>query len=132
MGSNLVDNFMNTLIEKTLKKEFIWESFSSDTTFDGELASDMLDQNEFHQVYYLESYVLQQNNGRVFLVSEVNESGRDEKFNTEGFAIYIQPGPSAPLERILFDTPAVYRLINAISLNQDISPAVSDYLRRFL
>lgn len=133
MEPNLIDNFMKALIEKTLNKELIWNSFTDDTYFDGERASDLLGQDEFHQIYYFESYVLQKDDGRIFLVSEFNESGRDWKYNTEGFAIYIQPKPSQPLERILFDTPDVYRLKNAIELNikTDVSPEVNDFLHRF-
>ncbi len=133
MASELIHEFVKSLIDRTLKKTLIWEQFSPDTLFDGIPASDLLSQCEFHQIYYSESYVLQQDDGRVFLVSELNESGRDERFNTEGFALYVQPAHGQPLERVLFDDPEIYQLINAISLSEErLTQQTTDFLRRFL
>lgn len=106
--------FIELLIKQTTAGELEWLPLAEDTQIDGAPASDLLGQSEFHQIYYFESYYLPLQSGTVLLVSEFNESGRDSRFNTEGYHLYVKADVNAPVSSVLFDGPSLYRLHGAI------------------
>lgn len=132
MNANIVNEFANSLIKKTLSDEIKWQPLTDGTNIGGESITDLLGTCEFHTVSFYESHFCNLHPGHVFLVSEVNESGRDSRFDTEGFNLYIQTADGQPLVSILFDTSELYRLKNAIDSKADLPQDAVAFMKSFL
>lgn len=132
MSTNISNEFANTLIKKTLSEEINWKPITDGLKINGEPITDLLGTCEFHTVYFWESYFCDLHPGRAFLVSELNESGRDGRFDTEGFNLYIQTADGKPLVSILFDTAELYRLKNAIDSKADLPQDAVSFMKSFL
>lgn len=131
MDSNFVVEFVNNLIKKTLSGDIKWRSLETVSAIDDTPISDCLSQDEFHTIYYYESYFCAVKQGLVFLVSEKNESGRDGSVS-EGYNLYLQPRRGQPLSSVAFDISELYRLKNAIELKIDLTEDVVDFMKSFL
>lgn len=131
MDTNLISNFVNNLIQKTLSGEIKWRQIPEDMTVDDTTISDYLGQDEFHIIHYYESYFCAVNLGLIFLVSERNESGRDAEYS-EGYNLYLQPLPKQSLSSVMFDTTELYRLKNAIELKLDLTEDVVTFMKSIM
>lgn len=133
MDSNTVTTFINKLISQTIDRKIKWLPFESETVLDGYPMNSWLDANEFHTIFYYDSYYCEIENGRVFLVNELNESGRSSKDDVEGYNLYLQPKKEAQLVSVAFDTPEIYRLKNAIFSSQErnLSRDIIDFMDNF-
>lgn len=132
MNANIANDFANSLIRKTLSDEIKWKPLTQEANIGGEPITDLLGTCEFHTVQFFESYFCSLHPGHVFLVSEINESGRDSRFDTEGFNLYIQIADGNPLVSILFDTAELYRLKNAIESKSDLPQDAVTFMKSFL
>lgn len=132
MNSNIANEFANSLIRKTLSGEIKWQPLTDGVNIGGESIANLLGICEFHTVSYFESHFCELDSGHVFLVSEFNESGRNSKFNTEGFNLYIQTADRKQLVSILFDAAELYRLKNAIDSRADLPQDVVAFMKSFL
>jgi len=132
MNTNIANEFANSLIKKTLSDEITWLPLTDGVNIGGELITDLLGTCEFHTVSFFESYYCDLHPGHAFLVSEINESGRDSRFDTEGFNLYIQTSDGSPLVSILFDTAELYRLKNAIDSKADLPQDAVAFMKSFL
>ena len=132
MHTDIASDFANSLIRKTLSNEIKWQPLTDSINIAGEPITDLLGTCEFHTVHFWESHYCALHPGYAFLVSEINESGRDGRFDTEGFNLYIQIGDGRPLVSILFDTAELYRLKNAIDSKADIPQDAVNFMKSFL
>ena len=132
MNANIATEFANSLIRKTLSDEIKWQPLTDVMNVGGEPITDLLGICEFHTVSFFESHFCALHPGHVFLVSEINESGRDSRFDTEGFNLYIQTADGNPLVSILFDTAELYRLKNAIDSKADLPQDAVAFMKSFL
>lgn len=132
MTINIASEFTDALIKKTLSDEIKWHQLTTESKIGGEQITDLLSIDEFHRVAFFESYFCDLNPGRAFLISETNESGRDNRYDTEGLNLYIQPSEKKPLTSILFDTVELYRLNNAIASKADLPQDVVNFMKSFL
>lgn len=132
MNGSLVSQFAESLIKKTLSSEIVWRPLTEDMSFGGEKISDLLGTCEFHTVHYFESYFCALSDGFVFLISEINESGRDSRFDTEGFNLYVQTSATDPLVSVMFDTAELYRLSNAIVSKTEVPQKVAEFMKLFI
>lgn len=132
MSTNMANEFANSLIRKTLSDKIKWQPLTDGVNIGGEPITDLLGACEFHTVHFFESYFCSLHPGHVFLVSEINESGRDSRFDTEGFNLYIQTADGNPLVSILFDTAELYRLKNAIDSKADLPQDAVAFIKSFL
>lgn len=121
--TSLPMNFVRMLVDKTAAKELSWSALSADTAIDGQPASDVLGQCEFHEIDYAGSYLLQQEAATVMLVSERNLSGRDSRFDSAGHGLYVKPNADTPATCIQFNTDDVNRLKAAILGEEVPAPA---------
>lgn len=131
MIANLPTEFVNKLIKDTLAEKVNWKPLADSISIGEDPITDLLSIDEFHTVHFWESYYCKLKRGYVFLVSEVNESGRDGSI-TEGYSLYLQTLTERFLVPIMFDTVEVYRLKNAIETKIDISPEVVEFMKSFL
>ncbi len=132
MDSNVASEFANVLIAKTLAQEIRWHSLINVSNLDGNRISDVLCLDEFHSISLCDSYFCNLNPGYVFLVDEVNESGKDSRLNTEGFNLYLQISSEKPAISILFDTSELYRLKNAIDSKTSLPMETVEFMVHFL
>ena len=132
MNANIAIEFANSLIKKTLSDEIKWQPLTDGVSIGGVPITDLLGTCEFHTVSFFESYFCALHPGHVFLVSEINESGRDSRFDTEGFNLYIQTANGTPLVSILFDSAELYRLKNAIDSKVDVPQDAVAFMKSFL
>lgn len=131
MAANLPTEFVNKLIKDTLAEKINWKPLADSMSIGEDPITDLLSIDEFHTVHFWESYYCKLKSGYVFLVSEINESGRDGSI-TEGYSLYLQTLTERFLVPIMFDTVEVYRLKNAIETKVDISPEVVEFMKSFL
>ena len=131
MTANLPTEFVNKLIKDTLAEKINWKPLADSMSIGDDPITDLLSIDEFHTVHFWESYYCKLKSGYVFLVSEINESGRDGSI-TEGYSLYLQTLTERFLVPIMFDTVEVYRLKNAIETKVDISPEVVEFMKSFL
>ena len=131
MTANLPTEFVNKLIKDTLAEKINWKPLADSMSIGEDPITDLLSIDEFHTVHFWESYYCKLKSGYVFLVSEINESGRDGSI-TEGYSLYLQTLTERFLVPIMFDTVEVYRLKNAIETKVDISPEVVEFMKSFL
>jgi hypothetical protein len=132
MKTDLSNKFVDSLIKKTLAGEIKWNLLPDQLKIGGEAITDLLGTCEFHKVYFFESYFCTLSPGHVFLVSELNESGRDSKYDTEGYNLYLQVADGDPLVSVMFDTSDLYRLQNAIVAKLDIPQKTIEFMREFI
>lgn len=132
MNANIANEFANSLIRKTLSGAIKWQPLTDGTNIGGEPITILLGICEFHTVNFYESYFCNLHSGHVFFISEINESGRDSRFNTEGFNLYVQTADGNPLVSILFDTVELYRLKNAIDSRSDLPQDTIAFMKSFL
>lgn len=132
MNTNIANEFANSLIKRTLSDEIKWHSLSAGVNIGGEPITDLLGIDEFHTISFFESHFCDLHPGYAFLVSEKNESGRDNKFDVEGFNLYIQISDGSPLVSVLFDTAELYRLKNAIDSKVDLPQDAVAFMKSFL
>lgn len=132
MNTNIASEFANSLIKKTLSDEIKWFPLTDELKIGGEPITDLLGMDEFHSIYFWESHYCNLNSGHVFLVSELNESGRDSKFDTEGFNLYLQTSDDESLVSVMFDTAELYRLKNAIDSKSDLPQATVEFMKNFM
>lgn len=131
MNSNFVADFVNNLIKKTLSGDIKWSSLEYAVMIDNIPVDNFFSLDEFHTICYYESYFCMLNQGKIFLISERNESGRDGEVS-EGYNLYIQPGLRQPISSVMFDTSELYRLKNAIELKSDLTEDVVDFMKSFM
>lgn len=131
MTANLPTEFVNKLIKDTLAEKINWKPLADSMSIGEDPITDLLSIDEFHTVHFWESYYCKLKSGYVFLVSEINESGRDGSI-AEGYSLYLQTLTERFLVPIMFDTVEVYRLKNAIETKVDISPEVVEFMKSFL
>lgn len=132
MNTNIATDFANSLIRKTLSDKIKWQPLTDKVSIGGEPITDLLGTCEFHTVSFFESHFCDLHPGHVFLVSEINESGRNSRFDTEGFNLYIQTAAGNPLVSILFDSAELYRLKNAIDSKADLPQDAVAFMKSFL
>lgn len=132
MNTNIATDFANSLIRKTLSDKIKWQPLTDKVSIGGEPITDLLGTCEFHTVSFFESHFCDLHPGHVFLVNEINESGRDSRFDTEGFNLYIQTAGGNPLVSILFDTAELYRLKNAIDSKANLPQDAVAFMKSFL
>lgn len=130
MTSNLVTDFVNDLIKKTLSEDIEWQSLNNVVAINGTPIDLYFSLDEFHTVNFFESYYCA-TKGMIFLISERTESGRDGKVS-EGYNLYIRLDPMKPLSSVVFDTSELYRLKNAIELKSDLTKDVVDFMKSFM
>ena len=106
MTANLPTEFVNKLIKDTLAEKINWKPLADSLSIGEDPITDLLSIDEFHTVRFWESYYCKLKSGYVFLVSEINESGRDGSI-TEGYSLYLQTLTERFLVPIMFDTVEV-------------------------
>lgn len=66
------------------------------------------------------------------LVSELNESGRDSRFDSEGFNLYVQTSPNEPPVSVMFDAIELYCLSNAIGSKATLPQQVVEFMESII
>lgn len=132
MNEKLSFKFVESLIKKTISSEILWQPLSEDMLINGERAAIVLGQCEFHMINFIDSYVCSLQGGYVFLVDERNESGRDSRFDTEGYNLYVQtPADEFPTS-VMFDEAELYRLSNAIRAKSPLPQSAVKFMKLFI
>lgn len=134
MKQKLINDFANALISETLSGHRAWNPISPQP--DGlaeknESLYFLLFENEYHKVFYEDSYSLPFQEGFFYFVHEWTESGRDGTI-FDGYNLYVQPNLESKITLLLHDSPELYRLKNAILEKDRLPEDVERFICNFL
>lgn len=134
MKQTLINSFMNTLITETLNGHRTWDPIYPQTdnlSEKNEPLYFLLFENEYHKVFYEDSYSLPFQEGFFYFVHEWTESGRDGT-TFDGYNLYVQPNLESKITLLLHDSSELYRLKNAILEKDRLPEDVEHFISNFL
>ena len=134
MDEDKITKFIKQLSKDTLAKKISWRRLTNYENIrpdSNELISSMLFQNEYHHINFFSSYYSIVSNGTIYIVYEVNESGRDGTI-TNGYNIYLHDEDKNKLISLPCPMSTIYQLTNSIQLfleneESDAASFIDDY-----
>lgn len=131
MDPNLIDDFIECLIRETISGTRSWYSLYPVSEDKNLALYYALFEHEWHHVRYDRSFSLPFEEGGIYLISEISESGRDGT-TFDGLNLYVQPSTADELTLIMRDGVALYRLSNAIIDSMKIPDSAVSFIQDFL
>lgn len=141
MNKDLRNDFISSLIQKTLNYTLSWLRLSTSDNKSKDMVSACLEFcntycHEFHGINIDESYAVSCKQGYIYLLNEWFESGKEgDTFIND--VLYIQSNIGAPMYEITTtkNDENIYRLINAITTvikqsepNAEVEQFITDFL----
>lgn len=117
MEKSKIDAFINKLSKETIDDKIYWNCLTSLQNISEESNPAifyLLFECEFHHINHKNSYYAIINSGEVYILNEINESGRDGTV-TSGYQMYVHQEKSSNTHVIPCTQGDIYRLLNAIT-----------------
>ncbi len=134
MDEDKITRFIKQLSKDTLSKKISWRrltDYGNMQPDSNELISAMLFENEFHHINFFVSYYSIVANGTIYILYEINESGRDGTI-TDGYNIYLHDENKNKVIPLSCPISTIYQLTNSIQLfladeESDAESFIDDY-----
>ena len=122
MTNELIETFINALIEKTVNFSLNWETIALRMN-----GADLISPNfyhEFHGAYYDKSYLVHCSQGEIILMNEWSESGESGAM-AYNYAMYLRADNHAEAHLLTTsdETPILDKLFNTIYYNYEPAPS---------
>ena len=119
MEKSKINAFIKQLSKDTLNNTIYWDYLSSLDTVSEESNPNvflLLQQNEFRQIEFSNSYYGIVKNGTIYLIYEKTESGYDGT-RISGYKMYLQSEESGEISNLVCEQSSIYQLLNSIHLS---------------
>ena len=135
MDKAKITQFIKQLSKDTLSGKLSWRRLTDYNNLDyssNKSISGMLFQNEFHHIDFFASYYCPAGKGTVFVLNEINESGRDGTI-TSGYKIYLHDDTNDRISNLPCYAGTEYQLVNSIhsQLTKD-EAAIESFIDNYL
>lgn len=135
MNNDKIKQFMSNLSKGTLSGNIHWKrvtDFGDLKPESNKPIFNLLFQSEFRHLDLDASYYAIVSNGEIYLLNEVNESGRDGTI-TSGYRMYLHSEGSTNILHLQCNSGSIYQLINSIHVyladqEKDLESFIDDFL----